>query len=262
VGSKQAGTGTHPHRRNIDNPAYAKEDEPIDLPINSLVHEHSAEPYVEFNSTTLNNLIERSDAESAYNHINNGPTTARVNDATYSHIPMSEMYVVDHTYSYLLKQHKQNQYYVEERVNEETDPTYNHLQETDAGQLEAKHTERGQIDAASDKSNTEDTYCHLCQENNEPEDRKYLHDRDSTYNHLGDLTTDQNQIVPSLDSKSSANNANLHNYMNYTIGAYSYASSDNSCRNCGRETYSYATPPNQLNGNLELEKDKNGYLIL
>ena len=263
---KQAATQNNTRCRNIDNTAYEKGDERIDLPTNIVGHEHSAEHYEELNSSSVNNLKDSPDTEHVYSHLNNGPTTAREIDATYSHIPGSEMTKLYYTYSHSSTQDsEQSKHYVEDSANNEKNPTYNHLQDTNGTQIESQYTARSQRDAAYDKSYTEDTYCHLCQENNDAENRKSLHDRDPTYDHLGDLnksTTDQNQMRPSLDSESSANSTNLHKYVNYTIGAYSYALSDNSCRKCGRETYSYATLPHQLSGNLELEKDKNGYLIL
>jgi len=116
----QAETRNHPQWRKSDTsiPAYASRDEPIDLPTNIVVHEHSAEHYEELNSTSVNNLKDKTDAEHVYTHINSGPTSTKVIDATHSHAPGNDMSMIGYTCT----QHSElNQNDFESNTNAEKD---------------------------------------------------------------------------------------------------------------------------------------------
>jgi len=177
--------------RNVDNPTYVKGCEPIDLPTNIEKHECSADPNAGYNSIAINAYADQPDSESNYSHINKGPTSATVNEATYSHIPRSEMPMVDFTYSHLLtKQNStQKRYYIEGNSKEERDSTYNHLGDENASGLNSNHTTRSHTDNHNTygKCETDKTYSNICQENKSRQHkRSSSNDDDPTYNHLGE----------------------------------------------------------------------------
>jgi len=82
----------------------------------------------------VNNLKDRSDAEHVYTHLNSGPTSTTVNDATHSHAPDDDMSMIGYTCTqesmigYTCTQHtEQNQNYFESNTNAEKDRIYNNL---------------------------------------------------------------------------------------------------------------------------------------
>jgi len=189
---KQTGLPNHKQVRNVHNPTYATADEPVDLPTNLEEHTSSAIPNADYNSITLNASHNQPATESKYSHINNGLTSATVNEATYFHIPRSEIPMVDYTYSHILtKQNStQNQHYIEGNSKEERDSTYNHLGDEHASHLNSNHTTRSHTDNHNTYGIFENkkTYAHICLEK---EIRQHIrtnsYDDDPTYNHLDEI---------------------------------------------------------------------------